>query len=429
MHQDNGVPSQQHRPTEETAKLENTTASNGKSSSAPSAPSSNQSSTAQSALASQTTSGSVSRADKRSLEVSRRRRQSSAKSTTSSSSSSVGKLDTSKDANQSAASSLEDSIIYEMKLVDNVIRSMRVGKVFRDNQDNINHMHFSGDGASLISSSDDDQIVIYDCERGTQKRTLNSRKYGVDLIHFTQNKSNVVHASTKENDIIRYLNVSENKYIQYFRGHNKRVVTLCMNPTDDSFLSGSLDKSIRLWDIRSQYCQGFMNLAGRPVAAFDPEGLIFAVGINSESVKLYDLRSFDKGPFSSFKFPSVERDVEWTGLKFSPDGKTILVSTNGSMIKLIDAFSGSCLQTFTGHINSKQIPLEASFSPDSQFVISGSTDGRVHIWNAENGTKVCVLNGDHTGPVQCVQFNPKYMMMASSCKNMAFWLPSVDEDT
>ena len=52
-------------------------------------------------------------------------------------------------------------------------------------------MYFSGDGASLISSSDDDQIVIYDCERGTQKRTLNSRKYGVDLIHFTQNKSNV----------------------------------------------------------------------------------------------------------------------------------------------------------------------------------------------------------------------------------------------
>ena len=45
-----------------------------------------------------------------------------------------------------------------------------------------------------------------------------------------------------------------------------------------------------------------MSLAGRPVAAFDPEGLIFAVGINSECVKLYDLRSFDKGPFSSFKF-------------------------------------------------------------------------------------------------------------------------------
>jgi len=37
-----------------------------------------------------------------------------------------------------------------------------------------------------------------------------------------------------------------------------------------------------------------MNLPGRPVAAFDPEGLIFAAGISSESLKLYDLRSFDK---------------------------------------------------------------------------------------------------------------------------------------
>ena len=37
-----------------------------------------------------------------------------------------------------------------------------------------------------------------------------------------------------------------------------------------------------------------MHLPGRPVAGFDPEGLIFAAGINSESVKLYDLRSFDK---------------------------------------------------------------------------------------------------------------------------------------
>ena len=63
---------------------------------------------------------------------------------------------------------------------------------------------------------------------------------------------------------------------------------------------------------------------------------------------------------------SAEKDVDWTGLKFSPDGKTILISTNGSLIRLIDAFTGATLQTFTGHLNSKSLPLEASFSPDSQ---------------------------------------------------------------
>jgi len=43
---------------------------------------------------------------------------------------------------------------------------------------------------------------------------------------------------------------------------------------------------------------------------------------------------------------------------------------------------------FQGHSNNKGIPLEASFSPDSQFVFSGSTDGRVHAWHAESGHKV-----------------------------------------
>lgn len=88
-----------------------------------------------------------------------------------------------------------------------------------------------------------------------------------------------------------------------------------------------------------------MNMPGRPVAAFDPEGLIFAAGVNSEQVKLYDLRSFDKGPFNSFRLPQ-EKDCDWTGLKFSPDGKSILISTNGSVIRLIDAFQGNPLYTF-----------------------------------------------------------------------------------
>ena len=33
---------------------------------------------------------------------------------------------------------------------------------------------------------------------------FNLSRYGVDLIHFTQNKGHAVHASTKENDIIRF---------------------------------------------------------------------------------------------------------------------------------------------------------------------------------------------------------------------------------
>ena len=61
------------------------------------------------------------------------------------------------------------------------------------------------------------------------------------------------------------------------------------------------------------------------MAAFDPDGLIFAAGINSESVKLYDLRSFDKGPFSSFK-------LQGTLLYCNPK---VDLFTNNNLLQLI----------------------------------------------------------------------------------------------
>ena len=86
-----------------------------------------------------------------------------------------------------------------------LLRSMHVAKQYKDNQDKITNIHFSNDGMNMISSSADDQIIVYDCEKGTKVLPLNSKKYGVDLIHFAQNKNHAVHASTKENDIIRWV--------------------------------------------------------------------------------------------------------------------------------------------------------------------------------------------------------------------------------
>lgn len=53
-----------------------------------------------------------------------------------------------------------------MKLTDNVLRSFRVAKVFRENSDKINCFDFSSNGEAIISSSDDDSLVLYDCQDG-----------------------------------------------------------------------------------------------------------------------------------------------------------------------------------------------------------------------------------------------------------------------
>jgi WD40 repeat protein len=55
------------------------------------------------------------------------------------------------------------------------MKDISVAKTFKEYDGRINSIHFSWDGLNLITSSEDDQIVIYDCEHGTQKRLVNSQ--------------------------------------------------------------------------------------------------------------------------------------------------------------------------------------------------------------------------------------------------------------
>lgn len=103
----------------------------------------------------------------------------------------------------------------------------------------------------------------------------------------------------------RYLSLHDNKYIRYFSGHTKKVVSLCVSPIEDMFVSGSLDKSLRLWDLRSPNGQGYINVMGRPVAAFDPDGLVLAAGINSETLKLFDVRWVPKSLYIKAKYHTL----------------------------------------------------------------------------------------------------------------------------
>lgn len=285
-------------------------------------------------------------------------------------------------------------------------------------------------------------------------KTLYSKKYGVDLPRFTHKNTTILHASTKEDDTIRYHSLHDNKYLQYFKGHKDKVVSMEVSPVDDGFMSGSMDKTVRLWDLRTPYCRGLLNIPSSPIVAYDATGLVFAVAVNHYSrILLYDHANFDKAPFLAITLddPTLAqityppRIPYMTSLHFSSSGKYLLVGCSGNAHYILDAFEGHLLAKLEGHTGLERRGMsnhppgiepvrgcsgeEVSWTPDSKFIVSGSLDGKIFIWDVRElpviqgpiNTKATparlkpmhVLEG-HPGPSRCVGFNPRMAMLCSA---------------
>jgi len=199
---------------------------------------------------------------------------------------------------------------------------------------------------------------------------------------------------------------------------------MAMNPSNDTFASGSMDGTIRFWDLKSNQCQGLLRWGekGRPCVAYDPSGVIFGGGFSKNQIKLFDVRAYEKGPFTTFTLKRQE--TEWSGMKFSPDGKYLLAAALDGGMLLVDSFDGHVVKTFAGHLNANKTVMEASFSPDSKYVLAGSEDGSVYCWSCSDNSAPVILSG-HGASVSCVQWNPKKMMMASACSTLAMWVPQI----
>jgi COMPASS component SWD2 len=320
-----------------------------------------------------------------------------------------------------------------MKLTPANVRSMEVARVRRDNARPINALDFFHDGSMLITSSDDDSIRLYNCMEGKLQKLVYSRKFGACHVRFTHHPLSVICASrnAESDHALRYLSLHDNQFLRYFQGHTAPVTALEMSPKEDLFVSAARDLTVRLWDLRQEGALGLLPVPNHtpPAVSFDPEGLIFATAMSdqtSRSVRLYDMRSYAKGPFTTFRLSGPP--VVFHHLTFSNDGKTILLpAINSDSIELIDAFDGNQLASFRGHSNASGLALEASFTPDGQFVLSGSDDGRIHVWHAATGREVAVWQG-HSSPTLAVRWSPTHMLAASACASslLCLWIPGSD---
>ncbi|XAR51900.1 hypothetical protein NMG60_11006693 [Bertholletia excelsa] len=313
------------------------------------------------------------------------------------------------------------------QLDDEIVRSMSIGAVFSDFVEKINSIDFHRTADLLITASDDDSVRLYDIANAKLLKTTYHKKHGADCICFTHHPSSVI-CSSKYNldangESLRYLSMYDNRCLRYFKGHKERVVSLCMSPINDSFMSGSLDHSVRIWDLRVNACQGILRLRGRPTVAYDHQGLVFAVAMEGGAIKLFDSRSYDKGPFDTFLVGGDTAEV--CDIKFSNDGKSMLLTTTSNNVYVLDAYVGEKRCAFSLD-PSPNTTIEATFTPDGQYVLSGSGDGNLHAWSIRTRNKVASWDS-YIGVASCLKWAPRRAMFVAASSVLTFWIPNASK--
>ena len=251
-----------------------------------------------------------------------------------------------------------------------------------------------------------------------------------------------------QRNAINYWSLHDNKILRKFRGHTDQIASISMCPADDSFLTSSLDRTVRLWTASQAGCLSELKLPEQtiesPLVAFDYTGLVFAVtaAINGETkgyyLHLYDARNHEAGAFTELKI--LEQDLEtailshmnvpadrakelsrstWKSIKFNVAGDRILIGTKNGMSIILDGFTGAIQRIIVGQ-NPTELNAVSCFTADDETLLLGNLDGTISCWNIQTGAIIKILTG-HVGPVSCLAANPSHNQIASACSQTAIW--------
>lgn len=326
----------------------------------------------------------------------------------------------------------------------------------------ITSLDFDDLGQYLISCGIDKSIQVYDIHKGKHFKDVQSQKYGAHLARFVHKDLNCLYASTPEettsdpeSDAIRYLQLADNKYVRYFKGHTAQVLDIQVNPVADTFISTSRDCTVKMWDLRASNSTGNINTGVPAIVAYDPHGVVMAIGRQSVlegtsangRIELFDLHNYDQGPFLLVKLDTLA-NVSWNKLEFSNNGKLLLLGTDGPEHYVLDAFLGELLTTILVTLPNEFKPGDrwmqfnyhcsgcVCFTPDGRYIIVGSPLKNILVYDTrnistsdssrpktENRPKLFPIKNYRTeqGIPKVVAFDPKLFTLAVADNTVTLW--------
>jgi WD40 repeat protein/serine/threonine protein kinase len=197
-----------------------------------------------------------------------------------------------------------------------------------------------------------------------------------------------------------------------FEGHSGGVRSVTFSADGKYILSGSDDKTLKLWEVATGRCLRTFegHYEGVTSVALTADAKYMLSGSRDSTLRLWEansgesLRTFE-GHTASIK-----------SISLSGDGKYALSGSDDHTLRLWEVASGQCLRTLVGH---SEYVSSVSLTSDGKHALSGSGDKFVKLWEVASGRCVRTFEG-HTHGVECVSLSSdgKYALSGSAGFNL-----------
>lgn len=299
----------------------------------------------------------------------------------------------------------------------------------------ISALFFSPDGLYLASASADRTIKVWSVLSGALIQSLKGHQGGISDIVWSPCSRYIVSASDDTTAVV--WNALGGYDVRHLVGHTSYVFCVAYSLQSNLVVSGSFDETVRLWDVRKGVCHRTIAAHSEAVTGvdFNRDGTLIASCSYDGLIRLWDVPT--GLCLATLPHPTSSPT---TSITFSPSSSHLLASSLDSTLRLWDVANGKVVKTYKterhAHVSSdttapgeegtknvfqtERFAIKSSFLPrrdgakSNSYVITGSEDCKVYMWDVQTRALACVLVGYHRDVVGAVAVHPTKPILASA---------------
>uniref|UniRef100_A0A672H620 Autophagy-related protein 16 domain-containing protein n=1 Tax=Salarias fasciatus TaxID=181472 RepID=A0A672H620_SALFA len=270
----------------------------------------------------------------------------------------------------------------------------------------VNAVRFSPGSRLLATGGMDRRVKLWEVVAGRcePKGALTGSNAGITSIDFDSAGSYLLAAS---NDFAsRIWTVDDYRLRHTLTGHSGKVLSARFLLDNARIVSGSYDRTLKLWDLRSKVCMKTVFAGSSCNDIVCTEQCVMS-GHFDKKVRFWDIRA-----------ESIVRELELLGrvtsLDLNHDRTELLSCSRDDLLKIIDLRTNAVRQTFSAQgFKCGADWTRVTFSPDGSYVTGGSADGALYVWNVLTGKVDRTLDRSHSSAINSVSWSPSGSYVAS----------------